>query len=83
MRKQIFCLVCGLAFLGTAAVASAGELSVKIANGRATVIANARALYQERYSRPVYEAKMKRLLELVGMGEPAASGGCVSAVTRP
>jgi len=50
---------------------------------RATVIANARALYQERYSRPVYEAKMKRLLELVGMGEPAASGGRVSAVTRP
>ena len=39
MRKQIFCLVCGLAFLGTAAAASAGELSVKIANGRATVIA--------------------------------------------
>jgi hypothetical protein len=39
MRKQIFCLVCGLAFLGTAAAVSAGELSVKIANGRATVIA--------------------------------------------
>ena len=37
MRKQIFCLVCGMAFLGTAA--AAGELSVKIANGRATVIA--------------------------------------------
>jgi hypothetical protein len=50
---------------------------------RATVTANARALYQERYSRPVYEARMKRLLELVGMGEPAASGGRVSAVTRP
>jgi hypothetical protein len=39
MRKQILCLVCVLAFLGTAAAASAGELSVKIANGRATVIA--------------------------------------------
>jgi len=39
MRKQILCLVCGLAFLGTAAAAAAGELSVTIANGRATVIA--------------------------------------------
>ena len=39
MRKQILCLVCGLAFLGTAAAAAAGELSVKIADGRATVIA--------------------------------------------
>jgi hypothetical protein len=39
MRKQILCLVCGLAFLGTATAASAGELSVKIANGRATIIA--------------------------------------------
>lgn len=39
MRKQILCLVWVLAFLGTAAAASAGELSVKIANGRATIIA--------------------------------------------
>jgi len=39
MRKQILCLVGVLAILGTAAAASAGELSVKIANGRATVIA--------------------------------------------
>ena len=39
MRKQLLCLVGSLAIIGTAAVASAGELSVKIANGRATVIA--------------------------------------------
>lgn len=39
MRKQLLCLVGSLAILGMAAVASAGELSVKIANGRATVIA--------------------------------------------
>lgn len=37
MRKLILCLVCGLALSGT--TAAAGELSVKIANGRATVIA--------------------------------------------
>ena len=39
MRKQLLCLVGSLAILGTAAAASAGELSVKIANGRATIIA--------------------------------------------
>jgi hypothetical protein len=39
MRKQLVCLVGSLAILGTAAAASAGELSVKIANGRATIIA--------------------------------------------
>jgi hypothetical protein len=39
MRKQFLCLVVGLAIFGTAAAASAGELSVKIANGRATIIA--------------------------------------------
>jgi hypothetical protein len=39
MRNQILCLVGALAILGTAEAASAGELSVKIANGRATVIA--------------------------------------------
>lgn len=38
MRK-LLCLVCGLATIGFASVAAAGELSVKIANGRATVIA--------------------------------------------
>jgi hypothetical protein len=39
MRKQLLCLVVGLAVLGTAAAASAGELTVKIANGLATIIA--------------------------------------------
>ena len=39
MRKQLLCLVGSLVVLGTAAAASAGELSVKIANGRATIIA--------------------------------------------
>ncbi len=39
MRKQLLCLVVSLAVLGPAAAASAGELSVKIANGRATIIA--------------------------------------------
>ena len=39
MRKQLLCLVVGLAALGTAAAAAAGELTVKIANGRATIIA--------------------------------------------
>ena len=39
MRKQLLYLVVGLAALGTAAAASAGELTVKIANGRATIIA--------------------------------------------
>lgn len=38
---------------------------------RAAVAANARALYQQRYSRPVYEAKMRRLLELVGADAPS------------
>ncbi len=36
---------------------------------RASVVAAAQALYQQRYSRPVYEAKMRRLLELVGAKE--------------
>lgn len=39
MRKHFLCLVCGLLAFGTASTALAGELSVKIANGRATVIA--------------------------------------------
>jgi hypothetical protein len=39
MRKPIRCLVGALAIFGTATSASAGELSVRIANGRATVIA--------------------------------------------
>ena len=39
MRKQLLCLVGSLAILGTAGAASAGDLSVKIANGRATIIA--------------------------------------------
>jgi len=38
MRK-LLCFVCALATIGFASVAAAGELSVKIANGRATVIA--------------------------------------------
>ena len=37
---------------------------------REAVIEAARALYRERYSRPVYEAKMRRLFELVGDGRP-------------
>jgi hypothetical protein len=39
MRKPILCLVFGFIALGAATAATAGELSVKIANGRATVIA--------------------------------------------
>ena len=34
------------------------------------MIVAARALYRERYSRPVYEAKMRRLFELVGDDRP-------------
>ena len=37
--KALLCLVVGLATVGSASAAVAGELSVKIANGRATVIA--------------------------------------------
>jgi hypothetical protein len=37
--KKLLCLVFGLATVGIASAAVAGELSVKIANGRATVIA--------------------------------------------
>ena len=40
MRKNLLCLVFALAAVGVAAsTAAAGELSVKIANGRATIIA--------------------------------------------
>ena len=39
MRKTIFCFAFALATVGAASMAIAGELSVKIANGRATVIA--------------------------------------------
>ena len=40
MRKNLLCLVFALAAFGVAAsTATAGELSVKIANGRATIIA--------------------------------------------
>jgi hypothetical protein len=39
MRKNLVCLAFGLAIAFAASAASAGELSVKIANGRATVIA--------------------------------------------
>jgi hypothetical protein len=39
MRKNLLCLVFALAASGVAASATAGELSVKIANGRATIIA--------------------------------------------
>ena len=40
MRKHLLSVVCGLAaIVGTAAVVSAGELTVTIANGRATIIA--------------------------------------------
>jgi len=39
MRKHLLSLVCGFLALGAATTAFAGELSVKIANGRATVIA--------------------------------------------
>ena len=39
MRKWILCLVCGLAVVGAATAAAAGEVTVRIANGRATVIA--------------------------------------------
>lgn len=35
---------------------------------RAQVVGNARALYRDRYSRPIYEAKMRRLFEIVGLG---------------
>ena len=37
--KKLLCLVFALATSGVASAAVAGELSVKIANGRATVIA--------------------------------------------
>ena len=39
MRKSLICLVLAVASVGTASAAAAGELSVKIANGRATIIA--------------------------------------------
>jgi len=39
MRKNALCLVFALATVGAASTAAAGELSIKIANGRATVIA--------------------------------------------
>jgi len=39
MRKTVFCFVFALATAGAVSMAAAGELSVKIANGRATVIA--------------------------------------------
>jgi len=39
MRKSLICLVLAIASVGAASTAAAGELSVKIANGRATIIA--------------------------------------------
>jgi hypothetical protein len=39
MRKSLFCLVFALSTVGVASTAAAGELTVKIANGRATIIA--------------------------------------------
>ena len=39
MRKHLLCLVFAIATAGVASVAAAGELTVKIADGRATVIA--------------------------------------------
>jgi glycosyltransferase involved in cell wall biosynthesis len=38
---------------------------------RAEVVEAARALYRDKYSRPVYEAKMRRLFEIVGRCRPA------------
>lgn len=40
---------------------------------RAEVAANAKRLYAEAYSRPVYEAKLRAVLERVGAAEPAQS----------
>jgi glycosyltransferase involved in cell wall biosynthesis len=37
---------------------------------RAAVVANAKALYERAYSRPVYVGKMRALLERVGASEP-------------
>jgi hypothetical protein len=39
MRKTVFCFVFALVTAGAVSMAAAGELSIKIANGRATVIA--------------------------------------------
>jgi len=33
---------------------------------RERVIANARRLFEEKYSRSVYESKIRRLMELIG-----------------
>jgi hypothetical protein len=33
---------------------------------RERVIANARRLFEEKYSRAVYESKIRRLMELIG-----------------
>ncbi len=40
---------------------------------RAEVAGNAQRLYAEAYSRPVYEAKLRAVLDLVGAAEPAPS----------
>jgi hypothetical protein len=37
---------------------------------RAEVVEAARALYRDKYSRPVYEEKMRRLFEIVGNDRP-------------
>jgi hypothetical protein len=38
---------------------------------RSQVVANAKKLYETAYSRPVYEAKMRAVLERLGASQPA------------
>ncbi|WP_299819338.1 glycosyltransferase family 4 protein [uncultured Jannaschia sp.] len=63
----------------------AGGLSAALTDTprREGVVAAARALYRERYSRPIYEAKMRRLFEIIGLGAGLAPARDPAARTDP
>jgi glycosyltransferase involved in cell wall biosynthesis len=57
--------VCVLVDVEPAAMAQGILAALDDTERRATIAANAKALYEREYARPVYERKIRRLLELV------------------
>lgn len=62
--------VCFMVEPTTASMAEGLRAALSNEERRGQVVEAARALYHDKYSRPVYEAKMRRLFEIIGDGQP-------------
>ncbi|WP_299652252.1 glycosyltransferase family 4 protein [uncultured Jannaschia sp.] len=75
--------VCFMVDPDPAAMAEGLSAALTDAPRREGVVAAARALYRERYSRPIYEAKMRRLFEIIGLGAGLAPAQSPTAEPGP